>query len=139
MVKLVLIDVNKIYWEFRRQCLIKLKSKYMSMVMAQIWRKRIRRWSNYNTDDYYLLWKNKIRRSLTVVTRTINPFIDKWARWVMYDFLKSYKHIYKIILGGRSFRNRVCFIQRKIKDQLVKKDAKTEILINYWDKLLAEI
>jgi len=35
----------------------------------------------------------------------------------------------------REFYKNITYMQKRIRDQFLKKDAKAEILVNYWDKL----
>ena len=39
----------------------------------------------------------------------------------------------------REFYGNITYMQRRIRDQFHKKDAKTEILVNYWDKMFGQI
>jgi hypothetical protein len=42
-------------------------------------------------------------------------------------------------MSVRKFYNDICFIQKKIRDQLVFREAKVEVLNNYWDKMVGQI
>ena len=64
-IRQVLISINGVYGEEKRQTLIKLKGRFMSLVIAQVWRKRSKRWCA-QPDDYSELYRNRSRRTFAV-------------------------------------------------------------------------
>ena len=72
--KKVLKGVSKLYLEEKRQTLIKLKGRYMSLVIAQVWRARSKRWCA-QPNDYSELYKNRARRSFSI---GVPPMINQY-------------------------------------------------------------
>jgi hypothetical protein len=120
--------------EVKRKTLVKLKGRYMNLVIAQIWRRRSKRFCGY-PGDYSNIYKLRIKNTLTLVGPLINEFyIDNCLRTLKY-FLRD--NIYNVMAKIKvvEFFHNIEYMQDRIRDQLVKKDAKTEILMNYWDKM----
>jgi len=67
------VGINKEYLEVKRRTLVKLKGRYMNLIIAQIWRRRSKRFCAA-PGDYSELYRNRIRRTLSLVVPPINEF-----------------------------------------------------------------
>ena len=69
----------------------------------------------------------------------MNEFYQDNCLRVLKLFLRD--NIYNVMAKVKvvEFFHNIEYMQRRIRDQLVKKDAKTEILMNYWDKMFGSI
>jgi hypothetical protein len=67
--------INVDYMEVKRKHLIKLKGRYMSLVLAQIIRRRSKRFCA-TPDDYSRLYEIRFRKVHTVLANVIMPLME---------------------------------------------------------------
>lgn len=61
--------------------------------------------------------------------------VDNDAKGVLLAFLKENASHDKTKQKVREFFHRICFMQKKIRDYLVCRVSKVEVLLNYWEKI----
>ena len=110
----------------------------MSLVIAQVWRKRSKKWCA-EPDDYTELYRNRCRRTYTTATPSMFWSFEPRAIAKLKIFLIDNVYNESAKIKVREFYGNITYMQRRIRDQFFKKDAKTEILVNYWDKMFGQI
>jgi hypothetical protein len=104
----------------------------MNVVIANMWRRRRKRWGG----DMFFINTNVIRRNLTIQATYQYDARYERAIQIVKPFLMENYQVENIRLAVRKFYQDIGLIQRKIRDQLVVRVAKVEVLKNYWDKML---
>ena len=54
----------------------------------------------------------------------------------MASFLQNHFAIYPLIFSNRRTYKKLIWIQKHIRNQLITRHSKVEVLINYWDKMI---
>ena len=106
----------------------------MSLIIAQVWRKRSKRWCA-QPNDYTELYRNRSRRSMSIAVNGLMPLFEPRAIAKLKVFLIDNYQNENAKIKVREFYKNITYMQKRIRDQFLKKDAKAEILVNYWDKL----
>jgi hypothetical protein len=94
----------------------------------------MKRWSAKRA-DYSELYRNRIRRILTVLSYTRVDCYESQSTCMLKVFMLDNYQNENVKSKIRKFYKHIHFISRRIRDQLCTREAKTDVLVNYWDKL----
>jgi len=114
---------------------MKKKGDFMRLVIAQRWRRRIKRWGR----DRELITTNLLRRNMTMLSNTFNELMVERSYAILKPFLQQNIDLEKMRITVRGFYDSIQYMQRRIRASLQTKENKVEVLLNYWDKLFSQI
>ena len=129
----VFVALQKNYKEAQHLYEVKLKTAYMCIKICNIWSKRGRKWGGEHMYQY------KIKRFFTFHAVKSNDTLQERAKPFIKIFLHANSAIEALKIKVRKLNKLVSFMQKRIRDQLVFKVAKCEVLHNYWDKVTGNI
>mmetsp|Transcript_13544 Transcript_13544/g.21126 ORF Transcript_13544/g.21126 Transcript_13544/m.21126 type:complete len:140 (+) Transcript_13544:1358-1777(+) len=130
-----MIFLNENFIEAQHQNEVKLKGQFMRLVIAQCWRRRVKRWGG----DRSLINDNLVRRNITFVGSTMYDMQRERAQTILKPFLQQNIDLEKIRVTVRDFYKSIEYMQKRMRAQLLTKSQKIEVLFNYWDKLFGQL
>ena len=110
----------------------------MSLVIAQIIRRRAKKFQAFK-DDYYNLHINRMRKNFTFLANTFMPILEERTWPILVAFLNDNSYNHQLKVQARNIWNRIVGMQKKIRAQQKKQVAKVDVLMNYWDKMYGTI
>ena len=117
---------------------IRLKSAFMTLCIKNMWKKRCKRVAGY-TDTFEQMKRKRLRNVFVFACNSINPDYEERGLKTLRGFLKDWSANLKMKTQFQDFFKKIIFMQKKIKSQRVIRDAKVDVLINYWDILIRKI
>lgn len=114
---------------------MKLKGRYMNVVIANMWHRRCKRWgpsTEFNNTNFW-------RRHVTFFAMPQVQVREQQSLAMLKVFLKENIGIERFKIAMREFYRNINLIQKKMRDACVAKEAKVEVLFNYWDKMYGQI
>ena len=121
--------------EAQRKYERKLKGKWMSVIIANMWKRSKRRWG----PSIEIINQNQIRRVFTFQTLMLKDKQNKRCLEILHPFLVDNIKIILIKNSIKKFYKLIEFIQKRLRDKLVSRGNKVEVLMNYWDKLYGQM
>jgi hypothetical protein len=119
-----------------RRKAIKMRSKFMSLIFAKRW---VRRSKKYGPTHEAVLRRKYAKKSLTFAALVMFDESKRQAQVLLSRFLQNVTDVERRVKIFQVFRERVVWVQDKIRLQMLTRFSKVEVLINYWDKLLGQI
>lgn len=120
-------EIQQIRLEINRQ----KSQRFVALMLAKQWRIRYRK---FNSSDEIL--RNKIRFSMTFYTRNTSQTTHNHALKVLSW---TFNVCFKMIVKNQRLFHSVKFMQDQHSNRQSSLAAKTEILDNYWNKMLTQL
>ena len=102
-------------------------------------KRRQKRWGSGIDEVPGSVVPNRLRRRIKhVITVGVHGHVQAYEEksWtILRLFITEYVYRESMRSYGRDFYQKILFMQRRMKNQLVIRFAKVEVLLNYWDKL----
>ena len=112
----------------------------MNMIIAQIWRRRCKMFKAY--PKYYdNIYTNKMRYMFTFTTSLLYPSyeIHFYSGQLLKTFILDNGQNMEFKVKLRKFFDLIAYIQKKATAQTSTREAKVDILVNYWDKMIGQL
>lgn len=115
---------------------VQLKSAFMCLKIAHLWKRRCKRWGMKRKVVYYSRRAFKLN---TINAILITDTLQERGKKIITEFFAEQRLSIAFKSKVAIFSKQVCYIQKKVRDQHMTKYQKVEVLLNYWDKLTGEI
>lgn len=135
MTRQAMSQVHEAYEESKLEKLRIQRQIFLNFKFSIVWRRRAKKWGGGLWDIH----RGRIRRTLRLTHQAMSAGRQEEAKAVLHPFLKANADHEKTRVRVRYFFDRIVFMQNRMRDKLICKDSKVEVLINYWDKMQFQI
>lgn len=112
-----------------------IKAKFMSVVICHRWAARQKRFG----PCIHQVNRRDFRKHITFLSMTSNVVYKRQAKHLFTSFCESVIDNIKLNKKFTKYFEQIIWMQIKIKDQLLTRLSKVDVLMNYWDKMLGQI
>lgn len=117
---------------------VRLKASFMTLIIKNLWKKRGWRYGG-KEDTAHEVGRRRVKNILSLLGTVGEKAGIARAQAVLKPFVEEVCYRERMKELCRVFYTRVVFMQKKIKSQIVIRDAKVEVLVQYWDKVFGQL
>ena len=126
-----MIRIAHIYREAKLKKLRDLKAVFLTLKIRQRWRRRRKRWALFTETE----GEKKTRFILTFMSNAVWMEPQKKSKEVFRHFMEEQIEQEKMKMCFRDFYGKIVFMQNKMKDMMIIRHCKVEVLNSAWDQV----
>ena len=113
----------------------RIMTAFVCLKIKHLWKRRCKR---FGANAREVIHK-RLKCILNFATQVQHKQKENKSKLILSDFLGSYIQNCTLRMKGTEFIKQISFMQLRIRDQLICRFGKVDVLINYWDKIVGHV